>query len=183
MAPGCCGAIEPIEVDQIIDPREARWSGLVARCRASDLDCTALCKSFVPGPASGQQPAVIGECYIDDRAQGATNVHVSYFFPEDCIAGRRPPGLLPAVFGGGGGAVGAWLAELAHLEAASVPAFLMLADDLQRAGAPSALIDAARVAAADEVRHARLMGTLARAAGAELPAVTIEAPRPRRSEE
>src|SRR5207244_2173225 len=59
------------------------------------------------------------------------------------------------------------------LEAASVPAFLLLARDLVVHGAPPALVQAALVAADDEVRHAATMAVLARAHGATPPAVEL----------
>lgn len=67
--------------------------------------------------------------------------------------------------------LGAYLAQAAHLEAASIPAFERLADELQALDAPRALIRAAQRARADEVRHARTMSRLARAHGAEVPRV------------
>lgn len=49
----------------------------------------------------------------------------------------------------------------AQLEYASVPAFLALADDLSRSGAPTALVGAALSAARDELHHAALCSALA----------------------
>jgi hypothetical protein len=74
-------------------------------------------------------------------------------------AGRRPAGLaLPSLEGD-------WLAQMAHLEAASVPAFTQLERELAAHGAPERLQAAARRARLDEVRHAAAIGALARAAG------------------
>lgn len=67
--------------------------------------------------------------------------------------GRRPPGLVTRELDA--------LAELAHLEAASVASFTRIADELAGFGAPAALIERARAAARDEARHARMVGTLA----------------------
>ncbi len=85
--------------------------------------------------------------------------------PPMCIAGRPLRGedgmLLPDVLCDGEDALSvygeaeSWLTA-ARAEFASVPAFLELAADLQRAGAPVSLVDRALDAAADEVRHARL---------------------------
>ncbi len=63
------------------------------------------------------------------------------------------------------------LAFARRLEAHSVIAFRELEADLLRLGAPVALVAACRVAAADEVRHARAMGRLLRARGAAPPTV------------
>lgn len=62
----------------------------------------------------------------------------------------------------------AWLARSAHYEAASIHAFLRLAQSLERLGAPEWLREGALEAARDEVRHARIMTTLAYEAGAKV---------------
>jgi hypothetical protein len=181
IAGGCCPAsIDPIEVTQRIDARAPNWAALVAACRADDSGCTPLCKQFVSG--SPDAPPSITECYIVDidRTRGVTDVHVTYYLPEEpCIAGRRPPGLLAPSLDPLLSERATWLAGIAHLEAASIPAFLLLARDLERASAPASLIRASHAAAADEVRHARMISTLARAAGATLPAVTLAPTSPR----
>jgi hypothetical protein len=56
--------------------------------------------------------------------------------------------------------VGEW-GERARSEWASVPAFLQLADQLLRAGAPRALVQRAWIAAEDEARHAVLTARVA----------------------
>ncbi|HEY3667082.1 MAG TPA: hypothetical protein VGL19_13825, partial [Polyangiaceae bacterium] len=58
-------------------------------------------------------------------------------------------------------------AEVARLEAASVPAFRILRDELRAHGAPKRLVRAAARAARDEVRHTRATSALARRYGAE----------------
>jgi rubrerythrin len=76
-----------------------------------------------------------------------------------CAIGRRPEGLVlnaPA----GCEPLARLLAECAQLEAASVPAFLRLARELQGLGAHG-LAHAARISAQDEVRHTRQMQRLA----------------------
>lgn len=112
-----------------------------------------------------------------------------------CI-GRRPEGLAPSRRGrargpsGAGGAGGAgapssedraaaWLAEVARLEAASVASFERLAAELEAFGAPSELVARARAAAADELRHAALVGALAERRGACVEAPAIAPFRPR----
>ncbi|APR83599.1 putative lipoprotein [Minicystis rosea] len=89
----------------------------------------------------------------------------------DCGAGRRPVGLL-APSRPRGSATAVWLAQMAHLEAASVDAFRMLRRDLASHRAPRRLLQAASRAARDERRHARRMTALARRRGAH-----VEAPR------
>ncbi|MFO0614866.1 MAG: ferritin-like domain-containing protein [Polyangiaceae bacterium] len=86
--------------------------------------------------------------------------------PEVHTCGRRPEG-----FAGrrarSSTQEGAFLAEMAELEAASIGAFERLARELEALGAPWALVDRARAARADEIRHARVVRSLARARGAE----------------
>jgi hypothetical protein len=91
-----------------------------------------------------------------------------------CFLGcaRRPEGLVemsPAA----DGAVRAYFQEMSRLEAASVPAFRVLARELRAHGAPRALIRAARRAARDEIRHARLGKLLAERFGGRYVAPRI----------
>jgi hypothetical protein len=75
---------------------------------------------------------------------------------------------------GPGGSPGALWAAAAEDEAAAVEAFRTLAHRLDRVGAPAALVARCRVAAADEVRHARRCRSLAGLVGIDAAA----APRP-----
>lgn len=75
--------------------------------------------------------------------------------------GRRPEGLVIGGACGDPDDVGAQLAAMAELEAASVPAFERLARELAAHGAPAELVRRARAAMRDEIRHARMMGALA----------------------
>ncbi len=168
MAPGCCGGYPALVTEeQLIDPR-GPFAALVAQCRAVDTDCAKLCaKVFFPEEEDATL-RIMG-CMLTDRSPSESLVRVDY--PnEPCIAGRRPPGLI-APTPTTGDPVAQWLAEVAHLEAASVPAFVQLATELVVHGAPPPLVAAALRAADDEVRHAWVMTALARAAGAEPPPV------------
>ena len=62
---------------------------------------------------------------------------------------------------------GAYLAEQAALEAASVVAFTDLASQLERLGAPRDLVEDCLVAAREEERHASVVAALARRLGGE----------------
>ena len=76
--------------------------------------------------------------------------------------------------------VGDCLAHAAMLEAAAVDAFDVLALELAHHGAPAQLVAQARRAAADEVRHARMVDRLARRHGRRAkaaPRVAKRAPR------
>jgi len=91
-----------------------------------------------------------------------------------CI-GRRPAGLVSSGRSAREVAdgnldrtrVGEFFAEVARLEASAVHAFRIMADELAALGAPLRLERAARRAARDEVRHAKLTSRWARRHGAE----------------
>ena len=91
----------------------------------------------------------------------------------NCVSGRRPEGLAPHARRCED-AVGAFFAECAYLEAASVPAFERLARELRAHGAPARLVKRALRARADEVRHAKATAALARRRGAAPEPVVVE---------
>jgi hypothetical protein len=85
-----------------------------------------------------------------------------------CVTtGRRPPNLLDPNGPIARNPLAALFSGAARLEAASVPAFRLLARELSAHGAPARLVRAARAAACDEVRHTRATAALARRYGAE----------------
>ncbi|MDB4937800.1 MAG: putative lipoprotein, partial [Labilithrix sp.] len=88
-------------------------------------------------------------------------------------AGRAPAGLEPATVRARS-ALGAYFASAARLEAASVTAFRRLREELASHGAPRELLDAAREAERDEVRHTRTMARLARRHGGRYTRPRIE---------
>jgi hypothetical protein len=92
----------------------------------------------------------------------------------NCQVGRRPAGLYAATHRASGHTAGGWFARCATLEAASVYAFQRLRRELRKHGAPRSLLDAARRAERDEVRHARVVAGLARAFGVETPPARVE---------
>jgi hypothetical protein len=92
-----------------------------------------------------------------------------------CGNGRAYEGMARPKAPGQRSPVGRYLAETAQLEAASVDAFRILGDELRALGAPPELTRATAVAAADEVRHARVTRRLARRHGPCPPHVRAEA--------
>jgi hypothetical protein len=84
---------------------------------------------------------------------------------DNCAIGRRPCALASRMKRSR--SAGAFFANAAHLEAASVYAFSQLARELRAHGAPRKLVRAARRARGDELRHARATAALARRFGAE----------------
>lgn len=160
------------------EPPPMELEMLVRACEADQAKCLELCVAVLQqtNPYSG-----VSTCAVDHDAQGH-DVHITYQVSTGAsgcpVEGRRPTGLKRARRTRASIA-GAHLARAAHFEAASVHAFVRLARELARFGAPDALRDAARLAALDEVRHARVMTELAHARGATPPAVEVPAPKRR----
>jgi hypothetical protein len=130
----------------------------------------AVCLQLCPSTWGGM--AILASC---SELPGGPPPEL-YCAYEPCGIGRRPDGLAlcdarPAR--GGAGAVALYLAAMAWLEAASVPAFERLTRELAAHGAPRRLREASRRAAGEEVRHARRVRALAARAGA----ATAHAPR------
>lgn len=98
----------------------------------------------------------------------------------NCAIGRRPPGLETDGAVSCDEAVGRFFAEAAHLEAASVPAFERLFEELRGLGAPTALCEGALLAAVEEIDHTRRTALLAQRFGAQPRVPGVEA-RPLRT--
>ncbi|RKH53925.1 ferritin-like domain-containing protein [Corallococcus aberystwythensis] len=141
----------------------------------SDLSCDSC-------PDQGKHGAQFKSCFASASGiPGKANITCSYVTCSN--DGRRPEGLVEARLPEAGDALGALFAHAAWLEAASVPAFLRLAEELKAHGAPEALVKAARRSAGDEVRHTRQMQALARRHGATMPEVELPPFEPRSLEE
>ncbi|KFA89988.1 ferritin-like domain-containing protein [Archangium violaceum] len=84
----------------------------------------------------------------------------------NCVVGRRPVGLRASDGVACVDALGRHFALAAHLEAASIKAFLRLREELALHGADVALRDAALVSALEEVMHTDVSTRLARRFGA-----------------
>jgi hypothetical protein len=126
-------------------------------------------------------------CEVAPVAKGATPASVvceEQWTPQAIcmriIPGRRPEGFLATSSFEDSSTAGELLARMAALEAASVPAFLILRDELLAHGAPTPYVALAERFAADEVRHASLMTALARRYRAE-PVFTNVPTRPVRA--
>lgn len=173
-AAGCCGPAPTASRTEIIDPESPIYKPLVQACIADDLTCGDLCEEILrQAEVEGASTATFSECRIMNAS--ATEVRMTYSFPYDCVAGRRPPGLGGRLADCVASPVAGWLAQMAHLEAAAVYAFAHTAIQLGRHRAPAALIERAIVAARQEVVHAALMAQLARAHGAEPPLLQVAA--------
>ncbi len=111
-----------------------------------------------------------------DAAQTEVTVtcEVEYRSPGFCT-GRRPLGHRELAFVQR--SRGAWFAEQAYLERASITAFCELATWLADRGAPPELVERCRAAAADEVVHAERMAAHAERDGHPVP-LAIPEPEP-----
>jgi hypothetical protein len=140
--------------------------------------CNELCPTACPESCNAN--GTPDSCSVSEQsvdAGGYANGTVLDCNYGPCTTGRRPAGLAPAAGAASreAGEVACYLAEAAHLEAASVVAFDQLARELSAHGAPEGLVCAARRAAREEERHARAMGRLAERAGARPRPVDVEA--------
>lgn len=147
------------------------WETLVVAVNAGDPLCPSACpESF--------NAARVHTCSYDmypDGGPRATNgkVNVWCWCCNAKTCGRRPAGLQPAP-ARGRSELGKLFAEMAHLEAASVPAFRRLALELSAHGAPSDLVLRALASARDEERHAAAVGGLALRFGGEVAPLEID---------
>jgi hypothetical protein len=148
---GGCGGIDPATLVFVTttDPQPAA-DGTV------DLaHCQAACPATVPS----QGNTTLNTCTATrDSACPSRGWDVTCTYLSWCT-GRRPEGFSPAEQAAHG-ALEAFLCQSAQLEHASIAAFDRLARELAFHGAPAALIERARRAQADEVRHAAAMQAL-----------------------
>lgn len=156
-------------------------------CRAADGYCSTTLDGGID--AAGADAGDAGDA--GDAADLDAATQTGFVVPDktgavliDCAtcpgsAGRVPAGLEPTTTVRARSALGAYFASAARLEAASVTAFRRLREELALHGAPSELLEAARAAERDEVRHTRSMARLARRHGGRYvrPRVAEVAPR------
>lgn len=158
---GYCPDVDPPE-EELIDMPDAELAALVSNCKMA-FDCEPLCNEVFERRHGAPPPSRLLTCELTVDGESSLDL-VIFGLDGQCIGGRRPAGYRrgrPC-----GPAVGAYIAQQAELEAASVRAFADLHDDLIALGAPVPLVRATVAAAADEVRHARVCDRLARRYGA-----------------
>lgn len=158
--------LSDVQLARIQEAREASGGGVFGAA-----ECAQLCADI----ADENGVALFGPSSACELGPGDAGFTLTCTFQPGC-GGRRPAGLVDPVVSTG---IAGWLARSAHLEAASVPAFLELARELELHGAPPALARAARRSAVDEIRHARAIGALARRFGAAPPPVERARTAPR----
>lgn len=167
----CCG--DPILHEEDVDFRNAlpEVQALIDRCVRDNTDCQAMCDAALVEVLGGpDEYAFVVECtFVVEANMTGPKVHLVY--DDGSVCGRAPTTLVSSGRTSTLEPVAAWLADAAHLEAASVIAFVHLAIDLARLGAPSELVAAAVAASRDEVEHAAVMRALAMGRGATVARV------------
>jgi hypothetical protein len=144
------GSATDASADGSIDPSDTPcFTTCTDACQAMDRNSDVTCQ-----PVSRAGNRVIVDCT---------------FSAFRCVGGRLTDGLAPPELAGD--VLGAFFAESAWLEAASIHSFERLARELADHAAPDELVQAARTAAKDEARHARALARLARKYDAEIPRV------------
>lgn len=147
-------------------------------CRVDVDACMPLCLALMQRAQVFASPDACDVTFSGDEVSARVH-YQTYNDSGGCPAeGRRPEGLVDARRVPGS-PVGAWFARAAWLEAASIHAFLHLANELADHGAPRELHALAIAAARDEIRHTAIMTALARTHGAEPPKVEVVLPRGR----
>jgi hypothetical protein len=170
----------------------------------SGAPCESYCDGLCPGASGGADPTywrcTVTQGYVDafraaqpdagaaDGGQDAGLVCPQWSSQVVIQCGPPPvgrgtegatgPELCPDA---GVAGVGSELADRAYLEAVSVHAFARLERELERHGAPPALLRDVRRARRDEVRHTAMMSRLARRFGGTPRAFATPAARPVRS--
>lgn len=164
---GCCCPGDATATKAVVELRAPgpALSALITRCTTMQ-DCDPLCDAALVELFGDDVDAwSVSTCDVAGTPSGAT-IELEYVSNVAC--GRAPVGLVAD-------RAASWLAHAAYLEAASVVAFVHLAADLLRLGAPRSLAERALVAATDEVRHARMLRAVA---GTAIPRVRTLPHRP-----
>ncbi len=171
----------------------AQEAALLAFAEGYDLSCQSLSRGAVR-PESGGRFSIIGTrggpCEGSAVTQFVLEISPSGEVREvrnqviergdpGCSIGRRPAGLRDAGKVACTDALGRHFATVAHLEAASIQAFLRLREELELHGADVALRDAALVSALEEVMHTDVSTRLAHRFGGTPTRPQVDAPPPR----
>jgi hypothetical protein len=150
-------------------------TGDISGCNPSSTGQLTLAQCMALCPPTTMYPGSVLSCSVSEGNGQPPTLTCVY---PGCVTGRRPEGLAApqpvARDADTTDPVARYLAELAWLEAASVPAFERLARELEAHGAPRRLQTASRRAAGEEVRHARAMSAAAARAGVEVGVPRVE---------
>jgi hypothetical protein len=168
----------------------AQEAALIAFADGYDLSCENVKRGGVRGNADGSFSVIGTQGYACGEGTEITRFVLQVSSSgevkevsrkviekgrDNCAIGRRPAGLREAEEVACRDALGRHFAEAAHLEAASIHAFLRLRDELALHGADAQLQEAALRSACDEVLHTEVSQRLARLFGAEPPRPGVEA--------
>ena len=154
----------------------------IESCRVDADACMDLCRMLMTRHEL-PSPNACAVTFEGDEAHARMTYSESTGDTRCGVEGRRPAGLVEPRRIDAPDAVGRWLAHAAWLEAASIPACIYLARELDHHGAPRGLARMALAAARDEIRHARMMRDVAARYGARVPSVDVALPRERSLEE
>ncbi|WNG56046.1 ferritin-like domain-containing protein [Archangium gephyra] len=159
----------------------AQEAVLLAFASYYDLSCSDLAKGAVRANDKGGFNVIgtrgdtcgpgsaLKQFVLEVSASGEVKEVSSHILERgnpNCVVGRRPVGLIASDGVACVDALGRHFASAAHLEAASIKAFLRLREELALHGADVTLQDAALVSALEEVMHTDVSTRLARRFGA-----------------
>lgn len=191
---GCGVGNECVEIHSFTADVTAAQIAQAARGGASNVldesECWELCRDhasidgfllqgFEPDTAVKDSGHIRPQaCRVEAEARDRFSVHCQIDNAGPCL-GRGHARVEGPVVDPTPDPVPEWLARAAHAEAGSVVAFEALAEELAPQGLPLSLHRRLLEAASDERRHAAVMARLARARGAEVPPVVVQAPMSR----
>jgi rubrerythrin len=170
------GSVELLDGDRI-DPSTEEACELLCRDAAemvmSTIETIHSCETeltYAPADTGGA-----GDTGSDES--GLVQLTCDATIQPICYGGRHTNLLAHRAQGEGQTGVARWLAREAAGEAGSVHAFRQLSRELSTHGAPADLVESARAAARDEVRHTRMVRRLAdHHGGRPAPALPRSAP-------
>lgn len=155
--------VDPTSVEGCEAMCEASFYGTITTIHSCEAQVDALSEDADSGV--GDPPLAEVTCVVTGEVY--------------CEGGRHSGTLQRRAAGRGEDITAAWLAREACAEAGSVHAFRQLVRELLHHGAPLALVDAARAAAVDEIRHTRMVRRLALRRGGTPAPVRVQHTPPR----
>ncbi|MDQ3335228.1 MAG: hypothetical protein M4D80_08700 [Myxococcota bacterium] len=174
-----CSYEEKSRILRASEPADAVLQLKIDSCRLDVDACTQLCGEMMDRANVNEGVQACSVTFDDGGVTAVVQYTVYHDGPNCATEGRRPAGLVLPTEVAAKSAAGAWLAQAAWMEAASVHAFVHLAAELAGHGAPRALVKLALAAAKDEVRHAQMVEHLAKRYGAVPPPVDVTLPAAR----
>jgi hypothetical protein len=171
-----CSYEEKTRLLKASEPADPVLQLKIDSCRADVEACRPLCAELMTRANVNEGVQDCSVTFEDGDVHAVVTYSIYHDGPNCSTEGRRPAGLVLPTEVAARSAAGAWLAQAAWMEAASVHAFVHLAAELAGHGAPRALVKLALAAAKDEVRHAQMVEHLAQRYGAVPPPVDVTLP-------